>query len=173
MNNSARLIIVLVVFSTVSLSAQSPTPVATQDNAFQVRYYSGPPLSGEGVVNIPNAGASPSPANPKAASPAPTATVAPVASSATKQSSPVPTATVAPVASSATEPVIKTTPEPRAGSRKVVRDGKTRGQHGQRVYHKDGSKWHERTKKGKYRREQRATKEGDHASKEEGKTGNQ
>jgi hypothetical protein len=169
MNNSARLIIVLVVFSAVSLSAQSPTPVATpQDDAFQVRYQSGLPISGQSVVNIPNAGAAPSPAKPKAASPAPTATVAPVARSATPVAS-----SATPVASSATEPVIKTTPEPRAESRKVVRDGKTRGQHGQRVYHKDGSKSHERTKKGEYRREQRDTKEGDHASKEEGKTENQ
>ncbi len=171
MNNSARLIIVLVVFSAVSLSAQSPTPVAPPNDSFQVRYAPGLQV-GTSVVNLPNAGASPSPANPKAASPAPAATVAPVASSATPVASSA-TQPVIKTTPSATEPVTKTTPEPRAGSQTVVRDRKTRGQHGQRVYHKDGSKSHERTKKGKYRREQRATKDGDHASKEEGKTKNQ
>ena len=38
------------------------------------------------------------------------------------------------------------------------------------VYHKEGSKWYGRTKKGKYMSEQDAMKEGDHADKEELKT---
>ncbi len=35
------------------------------------------------------------------------------------------------------------------------------------VYHKYGSRWYGRTKKGKYLNEQDAIKEGDHADKEE------
>ena len=38
------------------------------------------------------------------------------------------------------------------------------------VYHKEGSRWYGRTKKGKYMSEQDAMKEGDHADKEEFKT---
>lgn len=37
------------------------------------------------------------------------------------------------------------------------------------VYHKEGSKWYGRTKKGKYMSEQDAAKAGNHADKEEGK----
>jgi hypothetical protein len=37
------------------------------------------------------------------------------------------------------------------------------------VYHKEGSRWYGRTKKGKYMSEQDALKEGDHADKEEAK----
>ena len=37
------------------------------------------------------------------------------------------------------------------------------------VYHKAGSRWYGKTKKGKYMTEQDAMKEGDHADKEEAK----
>ncbi len=37
------------------------------------------------------------------------------------------------------------------------------------VYHKEGSKWYGKTKKGKYMSEQDAIKEGDHAAKSEAK----
>ena len=38
------------------------------------------------------------------------------------------------------------------------------------VYHKEGSRWYGKTKKGKYMTEQDAMKEGGHADKEEAKT---
>ncbi len=129
MNNLPRLTIVVAVFSVASLSAQSP-PSATPNlnNPDSFQVRSQSNLT---PGNGP--GVSPSPAQLKAASPAPTAAAAPVASSPT-------------------QPVTKTTPAPSAGSGKVVGNTETR------AHHKEGSKSHGRTKKGKHRNEQDAIK---------------
>jgi hypothetical protein len=154
MNKSIGLIITLIAFSVTSLLAQSPSPAAS-------------PATSPSVAKPKHKKKAPTTAASPAVSPAPPAvSPTPAKRSWFKSNKPTP----APAASPATTaPMKKTvapstsTPAPGAGPGMVWVNTDSH------VYHKEGSRWYGKTKKGKYMTEQDAIKEGDHADKEETK----
>jgi hypothetical protein len=185
MNKLTRLMTVLAVFSAVTLAAQTPAPSTSPEaSATPAKHKRAKKEASPAATATTDASpaVSPSPAKPKrskkkeaastAASPAasPAASASPAKKSWFGRKS---TASPAPTASPATavvgskkgpkniEPV--GTPVPGGGAGMVWVNSETH------VYHKEGSKWYGRTKKGKYMSEQDAVKAGNRADKEEGK----
>jgi hypothetical protein len=182
------LIIALTGFSLASLLAQSPSPAAspeTSPTAAKHRHSKkeASPAATAATAESPAASpeASPSVAkhkrSKKEASMAATtsAAAAPAAASpspakhswfGSKTVSPAPA--TSPAAATSTAKTTKAVepagaPVPGGGPGTVWVNTETH------VYHKEGSRWYGRTKKGKYMSEQDALKEGDHADKEEAK----
>ena len=77
------------------------------------------------------------------------------------------TAASSPTASASPAKVAKTVPTPQATQAPGGGAGQVWVNTETHVYHKQGSKWYGKTKKGKYLSEQDAIKEGDHPAKNE------
>jgi hypothetical protein len=109
--------------------------------------------------------ATPSPAAAAATSPEkkhrkkPAAEQSPAAAAASPAAAPA--ASPSPKKTSKAVPTPQATQAPGGGNGQVWVNTETH------VYHKEGSKWYGRTKKGKYESEQDAIKEGNHAAKNE------
>jgi len=76
-------------------------------------------------------------------------------------------AAASPAASPAPKKTSKAVPTPQATQAAGGGNGQVWVNTETHVYHKEGSKWYGRTKKGKYESEQDAIKEGDHPAKNE------
>ncbi len=101
-------------------------------------------------------------------SPAPSAATSP-AKKHRKKAAPEqsPAAAPSPAASPAPKKTSKAVPTPQATQAAGGGNGQVWVNTETHVYHKEGSKWYGRTKKGKYESEQDAIKEGNHAAKNE------
>jgi hypothetical protein len=190
MNKFIGLIITLIAFSVTSLLAQSPSPAsspATSPGVTKPRHKKKEAAASTTAATSPAPAASPatSPSVAKsrhkkkeaaastsaATSPAP-AEVSPTPAKRSwfKSNKPSPAPAASPAAAPSrvsstkktTEPSTST-PAPGAGPGMVWVNTETH------VYHKEGSRWYGKTKKGKYMTEQDAMKEGDRADKEEAK----
>jgi hypothetical protein len=105
-------------------------------------------------------------------SPAPSAATSP-AKKHRKKAAPeqslaaAPSPAASPAASPAPKKTSKAVPTPQATQAAGGGNGQVWVNTETHVYHKEGSKWYGRTKKGKYESEQDAIKEGNHAAKSE------
>ncbi len=193
MNRSVGLIIVLTAISLASMTGQSPSPTAAPEASPAVAKHKhskkqAPPEANAAAATSRAATAEASPTVGKhkrsRKEPSPAATAA--AATAPAAVSPTParrswfhssTASPAPAASPAmaTPPVATTTTS--AKTAKAVEPAGAAALGGgpgmvwvnteSHTYHKEGSRWYGRTKKGKYMSEQDALKEGAHLDKEE------
>jgi hypothetical protein len=149
-------IMVVLTFSTAIAFAQSPSPVESP---------SAPPAKTKHKHSAKKE-ASPGPSESPSASPA----AEKHKRSAKKEASPGPSESPSASPAATTTSHVKTgtqteamgTPAPGGGSGMVWVNTDTH------VYHKEGSRWYGRTKKGKYMKESEAIKEGDREEKEAG-----
>jgi hypothetical protein len=106
-------------------------------------------------------------------SPAPSAATSPAKKHRKKAAAPeqspaaAPSPSASPAASPAPKKTSKGVPTPQATQAAGGGNGQVWVNTETHVYHKEGSKWYGRTKKGKYESEQDAIKEGNHAAKNE------
>ena len=180
MNKLFRFLIVLMAFSAVAVFAQTPTPASSPEASSSPaakqkhsKKKNASPAATAATSSSP-AAASPAPGKQKhskktEASSTTTSSPSPAKKSwfsLTPQTSPA--ATPAPVANASSKQATKTA-EPTGTQAAGGGPGMVWVNTETHVYHKEGSRWYGKTKKGKYVSEEEAMKEGDHADKEEAK----